>query len=201
MPLVVLTVGLAVVASYARGGRFSRIAGAQLGWTWLLFVGLGLQLLVDVVAPRDLVTGTQSYVLLLTSQVAVLGWVVANWWRPGMLLVGIGLLMNAVVMGANGAMPVDTAAIERLGVGEVEVTPGKHEVMTDETVLPWLADVHPVPPIRTIVSLGDVVLAAGLIPFVHHLMSYRTPAERRGGPRSSARTEHEAVTYREDVVP
>lgn len=193
MPLVLLTVGLAVVLSYVRGGRFRRIAGADLQWTWLLFVGLALQLVADAAAARDLVDETASYALLATSQLAVLGWVLKNWWRPGMALIGIGLLMNAVVIGANGAMPVDTEAIERLGVGEVEVPPGKHEPMTDDTRLPWLADVHPIPPIRTIVSLGDIVLAAGLIPLVHHLMTYRPPAERRGGARGTARREHEVL--------
>lgn len=193
MPLVLLTVGLAVALALVRGGRFGRIAAANLRWTSLLFTGLVLQIAAEVAAARELIGPSASYALLATSQVAVLAWVIRNWWRPGMVLIGIGLFMNALVIGANGAMPVDTAAIERLGVGQVEVPPGKHEVMTEETRLAWLGDVHPIPPIGTIVSLGDIVLAAGLIPLVHHLMTYRPPAERRGGLREGARREHGAL--------
>lgn len=183
MPLTVLIVGAAVVVSLLRGGRFRRIAEADLRSTWLLFVGLGLQLIVDAAAARGHLEGNAGYALLLTSQLLVVGWTLANWWRPGMLLIFLGLALNATVMAANGAMPVAPEAIAAIGLEGAEVPPGKHELMTEDTRLPFLADIWPLPPIRTIISVGDVVLAAGLIPLVHHLMTYRTPAERRGGQR------------------
>jgi hypothetical protein len=183
MPLVLVTVGGAIVVSYLRGGRISRIADAELRHTWLLFAGLLLQLVVDAAAVRGMLQEPGSYLLLLASQVLVLIWVLVNWWRPGMVLIGLGLLLNAVVIGANGAMPVSQDAIDALGIGDVTVHPGKHELMTEQTQLPWLADILPLPPLRTIISVGDIVLAAGLIPLVHHLMTYRTAAERRGGRR------------------
>lgn len=185
MPLTLLVVGTAIVVSLARGGRFARIAGADLRLTWLLFVGLALQLVVDGAAARGHLEGDAGYALLLVSQLLVVAWAAANWWRPGMLLVVVGLALNAAVMAANGAMPVDPTAIEALGLPGAEVPPGKHELMDESTRLAFLADVWPLPPLRTIISIGDVVLAAGLIPLVHHLMTYRTPAERRGGPRST----------------
>ncbi|MBW3620212.1 MAG: DUF5317 domain-containing protein [Actinobacteria bacterium] len=183
MPLTVLIVGAAVVLSLLRGGRFGRIAEADLRLTWLLFVGLALQLGVDAAAARGHLEGNDGYVLLLLSQLLVVGWTLANWWRPGMLLIFLGLALNAAVMAANGAMPVAPEAIEAIGLEGAEVPPGKHELMTEDTRLAVLADTWPLPPIRTIISIGDIVLAAGLIPLVHHLMTYRTPAERRGGPR------------------
>lgn len=183
MPLTVLIVGAAVVVSLLRGGRFRRIPEADLRLTWLLFVGLGLQLIVDAAAARGHLEGNAGYGLLLASQLLVVGWTIANWWRPGMLLIFLGLALNATVMAANGAMPVAPEAIAAIGLEGAEVPPGKHELLTEDTRLPFLADIWPLPPIRTIISVGDVVLAAGLIPLVHHLMTYRTPAERRGGER------------------
>jgi hypothetical protein len=103
----------------------------------------------------------------------VLGWVVANWHLPGMRLVTIGLGLNALVIGANGAMPVDPDAILALGIDGATVPPGKHTLLDDQTRLPWLADIWPLPPLRSIISVGDVVLAAGLIPLTHALMSAR----------------------------
>lgn len=181
MPFTLLVLVLAVTVSYARGGRLRRVADAPLRWSWLLFAGLGLQVLLAVGATRGLVPddGVVGYLLLLTSQLLVVVWVVANWRLPGMLLVGLGLAMNAVVMGANGAMPVDPAAIRALGLEDARVPPGKHTLMTDDTRLWWLGDIWALPLLRSIISAGDVVLAAGLIPLTHALMSYRTQAERR----------------------
>jgi hypothetical protein len=182
VPLVVSTLAIAVTLSYARGGRLRRVADVPLRLSWLLFAGVALQLAVDLAAGRELLAdaGPGGYTLLLVSQLLVVGWVAANWHLPGIFLVTAGLLLNAIVIGANGAMPVSPAAMDALGLGPLEVPPGKHTLMTEATVLPWLADVIPVPPLRTIISVGDVVLALGLVPLTHALMTYRTTAERRG---------------------
>lgn len=185
MPFPILVVGAAVLASYARGGRLRRITAADLRGGALLLVGLVVQLGVDVAAAREWLTGPPSYVLLLLSQLLVVAWAILNRFRPGIPLIAIGLLLNATVIAANGAMPVDPAAIARLGIDGATVPPGKHELLTAASRLPWLADRLALPPIRTIVSVGDIVLAAGLVPLVHHLMSYRTPVERRGGLRNA----------------
>ncbi|HEX2027750.1 MAG TPA: DUF5317 domain-containing protein [Nitriliruptorales bacterium] len=182
-PLVVV---VAVALGYARGGRLRRIADADLGWGWLLFAGLALQIAVDLLAARGLV-GWASTATLLLSQVLVAGWIVANRYRPGMPLILLGLVSHAVVIAANGAMPVDPEAIAAIGLRGMDPVPGKHELMTEATRLAVLGDVLPLPPLRTVISVGDVVLAAGLIPLVHHLMTYRSPAERRGAPRRQDR--------------
>ncbi len=181
MPFTLLVLVLAIVMSYARGGRLRRIADAPLRWSWLLFAGLALQLLLNVAAARGFIpdAGAGGYLLILLSQLLVLAWGIANWHLPGMVLVGLGLALNALVIGANGAMPVDPAAMHALGVEGEEVPPGKHTLMTEDTILPWLGDIWPLPMLRSIISVGDVVLAAGLIPVTHALMSYRRPAERR----------------------
>jgi hypothetical protein len=172
---------IAVVASLVRGGRFHRLAKAPLRWVWLLFVGVALQLAADGLVIADVLeaTGGTTYGLLLASQLLVIVWVLAIWQLPGLVLVAIGLLMNATVMAANGAMPVDPDAIAALGRDADDLVRGKHVVMDEDTRLPWLADIWPVPPLRSIISIGDVVLAAGLIPITHHLMTYRPPKERR----------------------
>jgi hypothetical protein len=182
MPFVLVVVALGVLVSYARGGRLRRAAYAPLNWRSLLFLGVALQVTVDVLAAREVLGDATAvgWVVLLASQVLVVAFLIANRYLPGVFLVASGLLLNAVVMAANGAMPVDPAAIQALGIGEVEVPLGKHTLMDESTRLPWLADILPLPPLRTIISVGDVVLAAGVIPLTHALMSYRTTAERRG---------------------
>jgi hypothetical protein len=195
VPFVLVSIALAVAASYARGGRLHRIADAPLRWSWLLFLGVVLQVVVDLGAARGFLpdAGWSSYLLLLTSQLVVLGWVVANWHLPGMRLVTIGLALNALVISANGAMPVDPDAIRALGIDGATVPPGKHTLLDDQTRLPWLADIWPLPPLRSIISVGDVVLAAGLIPLTHALMSSRSGATATDGdvPRDADPRRHD----------
>jgi hypothetical protein len=180
VPFVLVSLALAVALSYPRGGRLRRLAEAPLRASWLLFLGVGLQLVVDLGATRGFLPGAgwASYGLLLASQLAVVAWIVANTHLPGTVLVATGLLLNAVVIGLNGGMPVDPDAIAALGIEGATVSGGKHVLLDDATRLPWLGDIWPLPPLRSIISVGDVVLAAGLIPMVHALMSWPTAAER-----------------------
>lgn len=182
MPFVLLVLVVAVLVSYARGGRLRRIPDAPLRWTWLLFAGVLLQAGVDLAAGRGILpdAGLLGWLLLALSQLLVVVFLATNWQLPGVLLAATGLALNAIVMAANGAMPVDPIAIQALGIEGAQVPPGKHTLLTEETHLPWLADIWPLPPLRSIISIGDVVLAAGLIPLTHALMSHRPPAERRG---------------------
>jgi hypothetical protein len=181
VPFTLAVLLLAITLAYARGGRLYRLVEAPLGWSWLLFVGLMLQVVVDLAVGRGVFADTSwgGPVLLFLSQALVLTWVIRNWQQAGMILIGLGLLLNMVVVTANGAMPVDPAAIAALGGDPAALEPGKHTLMTAGTRLPWLADIWALPPLRSIISVGDVVLAAGLIPLAHALMTYRPAAERR----------------------
>lgn len=182
MAFTALVVATAVATGYLRGGRLRRIAASRINASWLLFVGLSIQLAAGAAAARSLVAAPVSTALLVTSQLLVAGWVVKNRYRPGLPLIFAGLALNTAVIAANGSMPVDPKAIEAIGLAGVEPA-GRHELLTATTRLAWLADRLPLPPLRTVVSVGDAVLAAGLLPLVSHLMTYRPAVERRGGQR------------------
>ncbi|MBW3562948.1 MAG: DUF5317 domain-containing protein [Actinobacteria bacterium] len=183
MPLTLLAVLVAVALSLLRGGRLRRLADAPIRATGLLVGGLALQVGVDVTTAQGLVGGAVSAAVLVLSQVLVVGWVVANRYRAGMPLILLGLLMNLVVIAANGAMPVDLEAVNAAGGATPVVALGKHEPLTEASRLAFLADIFAIPLLRTVVSAGDVVLAAGLIPLAHDLMTYRPRHVRRGGHR------------------
>jgi hypothetical protein len=187
VPFTLAALTLAVAVSHARGGRFRFLAERPLAASWLLFTGVVIQVGVDVAAARGLLpdAGWSGWVLLLLSQVLVVAFLVANRELPGVWLVATGLLLNVVVIAANRAMPVDPAAIAALGLEGVEVPPGKHTLLTAETRLPWLADIIAVPWLRSIISLGDIVLAAGLLPLTHGLLR---PAEEGDPERRVTRS-------------
>jgi len=187
VPFTVTVLVVAVLTSWARGGRLHRIGHAEIRAGWVLFVGVAIQFTVDVAAGRGLLpdAGVMGWSLLLSSQVLVVAFLLLNRRLPGVWLVAAGLALNAAVMAANRAMPVDPAAIAAIGMEGAAVPPGKHTLLTAQTHLPWLADIIPVPWLRSILSVGDLVLAAGLLPMTHALMTSPPPRTdvRRRGPR------------------
>lgn len=170
MPFTPLVIAAAIAVGWLRGGRLRTLSRANLRSVALLFTGLALQLLGDLAAGREWITGSLAYLVVLTSQILILAWILRNRRQPGMPLIVVGFALNVVVMALNGAMPVSPDAMDALGLTGASIPPGKHELMTAATWLPWLGDLIPLPGLRTIISLGDLVLAAGVIPLVSTLM-------------------------------
>lgn len=150
MWLVLVVLAVAVVVGWGRGGRVGGLSGAAFGAGWLLVVALAARLaLASGVAPGP---------ALVVAQLAPLGFAWVNRRLPGMPLVGLGAALNAAVVLANGAMPVAAA----MAAG------GRHRPLERGDALVVLADVMPV--FGVLVSLGDLVLAAGLLVLVPALM-------------------------------
>lgn len=150
------------VAARLRGGSLDGLAETKFRWTPLLVAGLVLQIAFLRWEPEWLEDGG-GLAVVLVSNLTVAVWLFANRTLPGLLLAGAGMALNVLVIGLNGAMPVLQASAERAGVTEsIESTSLKHELLDDDTILPWLTDVIPVPPFQEVLSVGDVVLALGL---------------------------------------
>lgn len=177
VPFTLVVVALGLVVGLLAGGRLRHLRATRLSWVGALLAGLTLQVLVDLAAARGLVPAALATGALFVSEVLVLAFVVANRRLPGMWLVGVGFALNALVILANGAMPVDPAAIERLGAGQPGELVGKHELLTCASHLPWLADRLPVAPLRVVLSPGDLVLAVGVVRLTVGLLRRCEPEE------------------------
>lgn len=176
-----ITLGVAIAVSLARGGRFANAAEADLRWLMLLPVGVALQALLDGLAARGAIAGPTVVALLLVSEALVLAFCVVNWYRSGMALVGTGFLLNATVILANRGMPVSADALVRLGADPATMQiVGKHRLLTDTTRLPALADVIPIPPLPMILSVGDLVLVAGIFLLTHDVLTSPQRSRRIG---------------------
>ncbi|HEY3559608.1 MAG TPA: DUF5317 domain-containing protein [Kribbella sp.] len=157
MLLVLLVMVLAAGAALATGGRFGNLAGNTLsGVHWLAAAAIG-QLL------GSLFGGTAYPVGLIGSAACIVVFLRMNLRHPGVGLLALGFLSNALVVALNGAMPVSLRALERAGVGNAVVMDARHEVAGSGTRLPWLGDVVPValPGLGQAISPGDVLIAAG----------------------------------------
>lgn len=160
--LVLLVAVLALGAALLTGG--SRLAQVRLRAVRLLVAAAVVQLGTSALAPHSGVVRTTA--LVMTSVLVGL-FVYGNWKVAGAPLIGAGLLLNVLVVVANGAMPVSVDAAARAGMTRAELAltaDAMREPLTDATVLGWLADVIPValPWRPQVVSPGDVLVAAGV---------------------------------------
>lgn len=182
-------VGVGVAFGYRRGGRLSRIA---IPWSFvvLIFLALAAQIVLGYISRiEDTVT---LVILLLTYLLAVV--CMAVMWRSVRQLHARGLArfaiatflagwaLNGLVIVSNGGMPVSRSALETAGQSISTISEGvprKHVESTSRTRLRVLSDVIPIPPLRAVFSVGDLVLLFGIGALVAASMLGTRPPTRQ----------------------
>jgi hypothetical protein len=172
----VLLTGVAVLIGLVLGpllptrrNRFARPQLHAIGW---LVVGVAFQLL------GSQVTGKPGLALVLLSYAATFLFALRNIHIPGTIVLSIGLLMNALVIAANGGMPVhgealvDANVINRDDLPDLRLSGHRHLERVDSELL-FLDDRVPLPVGSRVVSFGDLVLAFATADIVTHISRRR----------------------------
>ena len=165
MQWIVLVLVVALVVGWLRGGKLRNLTEVRVAAWWLLPLGFVILTASNFVPAEydSLAVG-----LVLASYIPLLIFVWLNREASGIWIAGIGILMNFTVIALNGGMPVlPEAAVIAGETGEL-VLDAKHVLLTDDTRLPFLADIIPLP--GAVVSLGDVFLAIGVAVFLEDQM-------------------------------
>ncbi|HEY5686248.1 MAG TPA: DUF5317 domain-containing protein [Acidimicrobiia bacterium] len=168
MVWLVVVLFVAMTVAVLRGGRLTNLADIRLRWWLLLPVGFLIQWATLLLPDRSWAP-TAGVSLIIVSYVCLVSMIFANRERAGMWLAGVGILLNLIVILANGGMPVlrEAAVVAGGFTGEIDLGGSfnyKHVVLDRSTRLPFLADVIPmrVAGHGQVISLGDVFLAVGL---------------------------------------
>jgi len=169
---ILYTVVISIIISYLLGGRFKFILQQPLKHIWLATFGLLIQIIIftDFFASRC--NDTISVVLHGVSYILVISFIFINRKIPGILLIGIGIILNATVIFLNGGyMPASLESVEKTSAGrQLEIlsqgsATNNSQAITEDTILPWLADIFYIPswvPLSNVFSIGDVLIAAGV---------------------------------------
>lgn len=150
--------GLAVGALL--GGSLTRLERLGLRELRLLFVAVVIQALGSL-----LLTGPVYATSMVVSLGLASAFVVRNPQLPGKALVVGGLALNALVIVANGAMPVSADAARTAGISLASIRHDpRHSLLDGHAHLTWLADRIPLglPWQPQVLSIGDVLVAAGV---------------------------------------
>jgi len=168
--LIPLVLGVAV--GLLRGGRFDNISAAQFRQPWMVFAGLAIQVGAQLLEPKiPALHGGAGYLVLAISYALVIGFVALNLRFPGAIFIGAGLLLNLIVITANGAMPVSLWAVHAAGAKSLPglATGVKHHTMGPGSRLDVLGDIIPLPELG-VLSVGDCVLGLGIYLLVQRMV-------------------------------
>ena len=185
--LLVLTVVAATVVVLVSRGDPRRLAHLKISGVWLLFVGLAIQIGLEVVDVPKSQIETVGYGLLMASYAFILAFCFVNLSTRGFGVIAVGIALNALVIGLNQGMP--TAAIGNDAAGRRVEKPieqsVKHRPESESDLVGFLGDKIVLPePFDEVLSVGDVVIAVGICELVYFGTRRR---RRRGGGRAQPR--------------
>jgi len=168
--LLALLCGL--IVGWARGGSLVKLAQLPLRCTWLILIAFLLQIIVFSSQFESLGRSDRLGPALYISSILMLLLAVGlNLSLGGMKIFGLGLLLNFLVIAANGGyMPVPLDNLTQAGMTQraellrAEGHLSNSTVLTSETRLPFLADIFLLPsclPFSNVFSIGDVFIGIG----------------------------------------
>lgn len=165
--ILVIAAAACLLSVPLTGGRLGALAALHIRAAWMIFAAVALQVLIVSVASGGS-HGLHSAVHLLSYALAA-GFVWSNREVPGMLLVALGGALNLAAISANGGvMPAWPTALELAGLEPDEGY--SNSAAVSNAKLQALGDVIPIPgpwPIGNVLSVGDVILFAGVIVLLH----------------------------------
>lgn len=166
---------LGILFGLLSGGSFARLARIPFRYAWLVPLAFLLQILIFS-SSFEVWRGDITPWLYLLSILLLILAVALNLSLPGMKLLGLGLLLNLLVIMANGGrMPASLEGLAQAGLVEraeaIRAVGSSSNLvaLTGETRLPFLADIFFLPPwfpLRNVFSLGDVLIGLGAFFFI-----------------------------------
>jgi len=189
-------VALGLIVGLLAGGRIGNLVAVRLRWIGLLFGAVIVRFLAEAALIRgNELAETLRLPLFAAAYGALLVGLWANRRHPGILIAAVGILGNAIAILANGGfMPVWEPSLTAAGFGSADVDPLLHVLLpasVDGSFLlhaGLLGDVipGPFPFVRDVISVGDLLIAAGLAFFLFATL-VRSPGELDADEAEAAR--------------
>jgi hypothetical protein len=176
LPSIAVGIGLALLL----GGRPSHLLTHDFHRPWAVFLAVAIQ--VAVFAPwGEGIPKTIGDALYLVSYAFLFAFAAANIRALALVPLFAGMSLNALVIGVNGGtMPLSDAAAQAAGIR------AGANVGADAGTLGFLGDVFAIPagiPLANVFSVGDVLIALGVVTFVLSVSLGRPGSERALDPR------------------
>ena len=165
MWLLLVTAVAAVVVVAVTRGSWRALAQLRVHASWLLALGLAIQIALEYVDFPKAQIETLGYAFLMVSYGCILAFCLANIPRAGFGIIAVGIAMNTIVIGLNQGMPTKPIGIDAHGnrIRKPVTQTVKHRQERSDDLLGGLGDKILFPsPLDTLVSFGDLVIAVGI---------------------------------------
>ena len=196
MITIAIVGGVALVVVLVTRGSFSRLFQLPIQSIWMVLVALTIQIFLALIElPSDRFDDV-GFALVMASYAFLLAFCFVNLRISMMWVIGLGIALNALVIGLNQGMPTaDNEVTTRSGrtIEEPIERTARHRPESDDDLLPFLGDRLRVPePVDEVISIGDIVIGLGII-----LVSYQGSRVRPARSRRSERTARIAERLRQ----
>jgi uncharacterized protein DUF5317 len=170
--------GVALVVVLVTRGSFSQLFRLPIQSIWMVLIALAIQILLAFVHIPAARLDDLGFGLVMASYAFLLAFCFVNLRISMMWVIGVGIALNALVIGLNQGMPTrDNEVTTRSGrtIEQPIERTAKHRPESGDDLLPFLGDRLQVPaPIDEVISIGDVVIGLGII-----LVCYQGSRARR----------------------
>lgn len=181
--LYLLAIAAGILLGLLAKGSLANFLHFRFKRVWLALTAVLIDVMIQVLALNGFeFTIRYSFAISAVKFLLLLVWLWTNREILGIPVIGLGCLLNAVVMMVNdGKMPVDENVIkavmaENSGITEVPLD-GKHFIADSSTKLPFLSDtIHPPGFLAIgaqIMSIGDLIVVAGILLVAYKIVSGR----------------------------
>jgi len=189
-------VGIGLLIGFLTGGSLAGFSLARFRLLPLLLLSVFIQVLIftSILGQTDFVHRTGNYIYMFTILLTLLVFY-KNTHIPGLVVILIGALLNAVVIFANGGyMPTRAELLDEAGRLEKVQQSAEAEaagerlvhnnsiIADDDTRLEFLGDIFALPenvPLSNVFSIGDIFIAVGAAATTARTMHLKPAVSRR----------------------
>jgi hypothetical protein len=167
--MFILAIVIAIVLGYILKGSIKNIDLFKINAIYLIYIAIAIEAIVKILMRNKYLSlGITTLIIDLIMYGILVFFIYLNRSIKAMLIVGLGFILNAMPIFSNGgAMPVGRKTLEAMGfIGDV-TSHGLYTLVESNTRFAFLGDViflkYPRP---NAISIGDIVLAIGIICFI-----------------------------------
>ncbi len=172
---------LALVLGYIFKGRLKNLQYVEVKGLYLIAIAFLIEFAIVMLIRKGVIRAENAtFIADLIMYTLLFVFTLLNRKNPYILIMALGFILNAVAIFSNGgAMPVSSEAYKSVGLTNDVVREGLYSFINENTRFAFLGDIIPYKFISSVVvSIGDLIIALGLIGFVISAMRSRDKSHK-----------------------
>lgn len=167
--MFILAIIIAIIIGYILKGSIKNIDASRINAIYLVYIAIVIEAIIKILMKNKYLSlGIITLTLDLVMYGLLMLFIYFNRNIKFILIIGLGFILNAIPIFSNGgAMPVGREALDAIGFAGEVTAHGLYTLVDSNTKFAFLGDViflkYPRP---NAISIGDIVLAIGIIHFV-----------------------------------